>query len=58
MLHTHSIINEDTVKCLKALLDFSHIVVKDLQRINIDTLKQDVDKLLIDFIAFLNRSKN
>jgi uncharacterized protein YutE (UPF0331/DUF86 family) len=52
MLKSHSIIDEDTAQRLKALIDFSNIAVKVPQSIKIDTLKQIVDKQLVDFIDF------
>lgn len=49
MLHSHSIIDEDTSKRLKAMLGFRNIAVHDYQMLNLAILKQIIEKHLNDF---------
>ena len=49
MLQTQSIIDEDTTKRLKAMVGFRNIAVHDYQTLNLDILKQIIEKHLADF---------
>lgn len=52
MLQSHSIIDEDIAKRLKAMVGFRNIAVHDYQTLNIEILKQIVDKHLGDFTDY------
>ena len=52
MLQTHSIIDEDTAKRLKAMVGFRNIAVHDYQTLNLDILKQIIEKHLADFTNY------
>ncbi len=52
MLQTHSIIDEDTAKRLKAMVGFRNIALHDYQTLNLDILKQIIEKHLADFINY------
>ena len=52
MLQSHSIIDEDIAKRLKAMVGFRNIAVHDYQTINIEILRQIVEKHLGDFIVY------
>ncbi|OMP66232.1 type VII toxin-antitoxin system HepT family RNase toxin [Domibacillus epiphyticus] len=52
MLHSKSIIDEETAGRLKAMVGFRNIAVHDYQTINLDILKQIVDKHLGDFTQY------
>ncbi|MFJ7684909.1 type VII toxin-antitoxin system HepT family RNase toxin [Peribacillus butanolivorans] len=52
MLHTHSIIDENIAKRLKAMVGFRNIAVHDYQTINLDILEKIVDNHLGDFTDY------
>ena len=52
MLQSHSIIDEDIAKRLKAMVGFRNIAVHDYQTLNIEILKQIVNKHLGDFTDY------
>lgn len=52
MLHAALIINENTVKRLKAMVGFRNIAVHDYQTVNIDILQQIVANHLVDFTDY------
>lgn len=52
MLQSHSIIDEGIAKRLKAMVGFQNIAVHDYQTINLDILKQIIEKHLIDFTNY------
>lgn len=52
MLHGALIIEENTVKRLKAMVGFRNIAVHDYQTVNIDILQQIVAKHLEDFTDY------
>ncbi len=52
MLHSHSIIDENSAKRLKAMVGFRNIAVHDYQTINIDILIQIVENHLNDFTNY------
>jgi uncharacterized protein YutE (UPF0331/DUF86 family) len=49
MLQSHSIIEEDIAKRLKAMVGFRNVAVHDYQTLNIEILKQIVENHLGDF---------
>ncbi|MFE0506018.1 type VII toxin-antitoxin system HepT family RNase toxin [Peribacillus butanolivorans] len=52
MLQTHSIIDENIAKRLKAMVGFRNIAVHDYQTINLDILEKIVDNHLGDFTDY------
>jgi uncharacterized protein YutE (UPF0331/DUF86 family) len=52
MLKSNSIIDEDVAKRLKAMVGFRNIAVHDYQTINLDILKQIIEKHLDDFTNY------
>ncbi|MCK1986058.1 MULTISPECIES: type VII toxin-antitoxin system HepT family RNase toxin [unclassified Peribacillus] len=52
MLHGALIIDENTVKRLKAMVGFRNIAVHDYQTVNIDILKQIIENHLGDFTDY------
>ncbi|MFB6801657.1 DUF86 domain-containing protein [Peribacillus butanolivorans] len=52
MLQTHSIIDENIAKRLKAMVGFRNIAVHDYQTINLDILEKIVDNHLGDFTNY------
>ena len=52
MLQSHSIIDVDIAKRLKAMVGFRNIALHDYQTINIEILKQIVEKHLGDFTDY------
>lgn len=52
MLHNALIIDENTVKRLKAMVGFRNIAVHDYQTVNIDILQQIVENHLGDFTDY------
>lgn len=55
MLQTHRIIDENIAKRLKAMVGFRNIAVHDYQALNLDILKEIVEKHLNDFTDFTKR---
>ncbi|MFD4930109.1 DUF86 domain-containing protein [Peribacillus butanolivorans] len=52
MLQTHSIIDENIAKRLKAMVGFRNIAVHDYQTLNLDILEKIVDNHLGDFTDY------
>ncbi|RKD25615.1 hypothetical protein BEP19_01340 [Ammoniphilus oxalaticus] len=52
MLQSHSIIDEEMAKRLKAMVGFRNIAFHDCQTINLEILKQIVQKHLTDFTDY------
>jgi uncharacterized protein YutE (UPF0331/DUF86 family) len=52
MLQSHSIIDEVIAKRLKAMVGFRNIAVHDYQTINLDILRQIIEKHLGDFTNY------
>ncbi|MFI8494121.1 DUF86 domain-containing protein [Peribacillus butanolivorans] len=52
MLQTHSIIDENIAKRLKAMVGFRNIAVHDYQTLNVDILEKIVDNHLGDFTDY------
>ncbi|USL11108.1 type VII toxin-antitoxin system HepT family RNase toxin [Bacillus bombysepticus] len=52
MLHAASIIDENTVQRLKAMVGFRNIAVHDYQTVNIEILQQIVENHLRDFTDY------
>ena len=52
MLQSHSIIDEDMAKRLKAMVGFRNIAVHDYQTLNLNILQQIIEKHLIDFTNY------
>ncbi|MFF2501113.1 DUF86 domain-containing protein [Peribacillus sp. NPDC058075] len=52
MLHAALIIDENTVKRLKAMVGFRNIAVHDYQTVNIDILQQIIENHLGDFTDY------
>ncbi|MED1203592.1 type VII toxin-antitoxin system HepT family RNase toxin [Heyndrickxia acidicola] len=52
LLETHSMIEEETARRLKAMVGFRNIAVHDYQALNLEILKQIVEKHLSDFTDY------
>ena len=52
LLESHSMIEEETARRLKAMVGFRNIAVHDYQALNLDILKQIVEKHLSDFTDY------
>jgi uncharacterized protein YutE (UPF0331/DUF86 family) len=52
LLESHSMIEEETARRLKAMVGFRNIAVHDYQTLNLDILKQIVEKHLSDFTDY------
>jgi uncharacterized protein YutE (UPF0331/DUF86 family) len=52
MLKSNSFIDEDVAKRLKAMVGFRNIAVHDYQTINLDILKQIIEKNLNDIKTY------
>ncbi|MDW7615727.1 HepT-like ribonuclease domain-containing protein [Peribacillus simplex] len=52
MLHSALVIDENTVKRLKAMVSFTKITVHDYQTVNIDSLQQIIENHLGNFTDF------
>ncbi|MEX6702746.1 DUF86 domain-containing protein [Peribacillus frigoritolerans] len=52
MLHSALVIDENTVKRLKAMVGFTKIAVHDYQTVNIDSLQQIIENHLGDFTDY------
>ena len=52
MLHSNSIIDEESASRMKALVDFRNIAVRNDQDIDLNVLQQIIDKHIEDFASF------